>query len=212
MPTMISRIEGDLLGAADGAVELRCGAITYVLLVPAADEPRLVPLIGHRVEFHALHYLESHGQGSSFVPRLIGFGSTEERAFFELLTTVKGLGMRKALRALRLPYQAVARAIAAEDLEVLTSLPEIGRRTAQTIVAALGGKVDRFLELKPHESAETAESGQPVIVRDAVAVLVQLGESKPQARLLIEQVLADDPNVSSADDLVSAAYRVKETG
>ena len=146
------------------------------------------------------------------MPRLIGFGSTEERAFFELLTTVKGLGMRKALRALRLPYQAVARAIAAEDLEVLTSLPEIGRRTAQTIVAELGGKVDRFLELKPDESAETAESGQPIIVRDAVAVLVQLGESKPQARLLIEQVLADDPNVSSADDLVSAAYRVKETG
>jgi hypothetical protein len=126
-------------------------------MVPAADEPRLVPLIGHRVEFHALHYLESHGQGSSFVPRLIGFGSTEERAFFELLTTVKGLGMRKALRALRLPYQAVARAIAAEDLEVLTSLPEIGRRTAQTMVAELGGKVDRFLELKPDESAETAE-------------------------------------------------------
>ncbi|MHC4385025.1 MAG: Holliday junction branch migration protein RuvA [Planctomycetota bacterium] len=206
---MISRIEGDLLGAADGAVELRCGAITYVLLVPAADEPRLVPLIGHRVEFHALHYLESQGQGTSFVPRLIGFGSTEERAFFELLTTVKGLGMRKALRALRLPYRAVARAIATEDLEVLTSLPEIGRRTAQTIVAELGGKVDRFLELKPDE---TAESGQPVIVRDAVAVLVQLGESKPQARLLIEQALADDPDVSSADDLVAAAYRVKETG
>ncbi|MHC4653319.1 MAG: Holliday junction branch migration protein RuvA, partial [Planctomycetota bacterium] len=145
----------------------------------------------------------------SFVPRLIGFGSTEERAFFELLTTVKGLGMRKALRALRLPYRAVARAIATEDLEVLTSLPEIGRRTAQTIVAELGGKVDRFLELKPDE---TAESGQPVIVRDAVAVLVQLGESKPQARLLIEQALADDPDVSSADDLVAAAYRVKETG
>jgi Holliday junction DNA helicase RuvA len=143
------------------------------------------------------------------VPRLIGFGSTEERAFFELLTTVKGLGMRKALRALRLPYRAVARAIATEDLEVLTSLPEIGRRTAQTIVAELGGKVDRFLELKPDE---TAESGQPVIVRDAVAVLVQLGESKPQARLLIEQALADDPDVSSADDLVAAAYRVKETG
>ena len=41
---------------------------------------------------------------------------------------------------------------------------------------------------------------------------MQLGESKPQARLLIEQALADDPGVSSADDLVSAAYRVKETG
>jgi Holliday junction DNA helicase RuvA len=209
---MISRIEGELLSAADGAVELRCGAVTYALLVPAADEPQLAPLIGHRVEFHALHYLESQGQGASFAPRLIGFGSADERAFFELLTTVKGLGMRKALRALRLPYRIVAKAIAAEDLEVLMSLPEIGRRTAQTIVAELQGKVDRFLEMKPDEAQATDVSGQSVIVRDATTVLVQLGESKPQARLLIEQALAADPAAASADDLVAAAYRVKETG
>ncbi|MHC4128081.1 MAG: Holliday junction branch migration protein RuvA [Planctomycetota bacterium] len=209
---MISRIEGELLSAADGAVELRCGAITYTLLVPAADEPQLAPLVGHRVEFHTLHYLESQGQGSSFVPRLIGFGSTQERAFFELLTTVKGLGMRKALRALRLPYRIVARAIAAEDLEVLKSLPEIGQRTAQTIVAELHGKLDRFLELKPDEAPAADVSGQPAIVRDAMAALVQLGESKPQARLLIEQALAAEPTAATADDLVAAAYRVKETG
>jgi Holliday junction resolvasome RuvABC DNA-binding subunit len=120
--------------------------------------------------------------------------------------------MRKALRALRLPYRIVAKAIAAEDLEVLMSLPEIGRRTAQTIVAELQGKVDRFLEMKPDEAQATDVSGQSVIVRDATTVLVQLGESKPQARLLIEQALAADPAAASADDLVAAAYRVKETG
>ena len=212
MLPMISRIEGELLSTGDGVVELRCGAITYILLVPAADEPQLAPLVGHRVEFHALHYLESQGQGASFVPRLIGFGSPEERSFFELLTTVKGLGMRKALRALRLPFRTVAQAIAGEDLEVLTSLPEIGRRTAQTIVAELQGKVDRFLELKPDEARAADDRGQPVMVRDAVAALMQLGESKPQARLLIEKALAADPAAASADDLVAAAYRVKETG
>ena len=102
--------------------------------------------------------------------------------------------------------------IAAEDLEVLTSLPEIGSRTAQTIVAELHGKVDRFLELKPDEATAADVRGQPPIVRDATAVLVQLGESKPQARLLIEQALAAEPTAASADDLVAAAYRVKETG
>jgi Holliday junction DNA helicase RuvA len=120
--------------------------------------------------------------------------------------------MRKALRALRLPYQRVARAIAAEDLEVLTSLPEIGQRTAQTIVAELHGKVDRFLELKPDESREMADHGQPSVVLDAVAVLVQVGEPRPQARLLIEKALAADPTLATADDLVAAAYRVKEGG
>jgi Holliday junction DNA helicase RuvA len=209
---MISRIEGELLSAGPGAVELRCGPVTYALLVPAADEARLGALVGQRVEFHALHYLESQGQGASFVPRLIGFGSVEERSFFELMTSVKGLGMRKALRALRVPFQRIARAIAAEDLEVLTSLPEIGRRTAQTMVAELHGKVDRFLEAKPAEAAPFDEPAPPEIVRDALAVLEQVGESRPQARLLIEQALAAEPDLASADDLIAAVYRVKETG
>jgi Holliday junction DNA helicase RuvA len=209
---MISRIEGELLGAASGAVELRCGDLTYALLVPAFDVERLAALKGRRVEFHALHYLESQGQGASFVPRLIGFGSVEERAFFELLTSVKGLGMRKALRALRLPFQRIARAIAAEDLDVLTSLPEIGRRTAQTMVAELHGKVDRFLELKPDEAPLPEEAGQPEVVRDALAALERVGESRPQARQLIEKALAAEPGVTSADDLIAAVYRVRESG
>ena len=104
---MISRIEGDLRGVEEGAVELACGSLTYTLMVPAADVERLAGLVGDRVGFHTLQYLESHGQGSSFLPRLLGFASAEQRAFFELLTTVKGLGMRKALRAMRLPYQSV---------------------------------------------------------------------------------------------------------
>jgi Holliday junction resolvasome RuvABC DNA-binding subunit len=79
-------------------------------------------------------------------------------------------------------------------------------------VAELHGKLDRFLELKPDEAPAADVSGQPAIVRDAMAALVQLGESKPQARLLIEQALAAEPTAATADDLVAAAYRVKETG
>ncbi len=45
-------------------------------------------------------YLESQGQGSSVIPRLVGFQSTAEREFFELFTTVKGIGNRRALRAM----------------------------------------------------------------------------------------------------------------
>jgi Holliday junction DNA helicase RuvA len=212
MRAMISRIEGDLLSVGDGEVELRCGELTYVVSVPAANAERLASMVGQRVEFHALHYLESQGQGASFTPRLIGFESADERAFFELLTKVKGLGMRKALRALCLPYRAVAEAIANRDLDTLISLPEIGRRTAQTIVAELHGRVDRFVEIKPDDAAAAGEPGEPAVVRDALAALTQLGESRQQARQLIQQALAADPTLASADALLAAAYRVKEHG
>ena len=208
---MISRIEGDLVAACGGRVELRCGPLTYELLVPAGDQPRLAGLVGDRVEFHTLHFLESQTQGASYVERPIGFATADQRAFFELLTTVKGLGTRRALRALQLPYQTIAEAIVNKDIDLLISLPEIGRRTAETIVAELHGKVDRLVELKPADpSADVPQ--RAAMIRDAVAVLTQLGEPSLPARRLIEHALADDPSLDSADALVAAAYRVKAVG
>ena len=213
MAAMISRIEGELVGVENGRAELRCGHLTYLLLVPTANEEALAARVGQQVRMHTLHYLEGQGQGSSFVPRLIGFSSVEGRAFFELLTTVKGLGARKALRALSLPYTTIAQAIETRDVDLLTGLPEIGKRTAATILAELHGKVDRFLDPAPSDAAggEVATGARSSwgITRDAVAAMTQLGEPKLNARQLVERALADDPTLDSADALVAAAYRVR---
>lgn len=207
---MISRIEGRVVRVGDGRVEIRCGALTYSLLIPATDEARVAGCVGEDVEFHALHYLEAQGQGSSFVPRLIGFESVEARAFFEMLTTVKGLGSKKALRALAMPFAAIAEAISNKDVDLLTTLPEIGRRTAETIVAELHGKVERFVELKPGIGGGPIE-GLPGMVQDAMAAMTQVGEPRAKARRLIERALADNPALESADELVAAAYRVGQS-
>lgn len=208
---MISRIEGELIRVDNGRAELRVGALVYELLIPACDTPRLSRHAGETLTFHTLHYLEGQGQGTSFLPRLIGFRTPEDRAFFELFTTVRGFGNRKALRALELPLGEVAGAIASRDTSILTSLPEIGKRTAETIIAELAGKVDRFVEVKaqPGDVPAVTEA-QAELVRDAVAVLVQLGESRPTAQQLIERALAVDPQVTSPDQLVAAAFRLKE--
>lgn len=142
---MICRIQGQLVAVRDGTAELRVGNLTYEVLVPAADSMLLATRVGEEVEFHTLHYLEGQGQGSSFWPRLIGFRSPMDRDFFELFTTVKGIGNRRALRALQLPFGRVAEAIAMRDHGTLQSLPEIGRRTAEAICVELKGKVDRFV-------------------------------------------------------------------
>src|SRR5262245_17157043 len=147
---MINRIEGELIEVTpDGRALLRCEHMTYELFVPGADQQRLAAMTGQTVRFHTLYYLESQNQGASYTPRLIGFASPDDRAFFELFTTVKGIGNRKALRALQLPFGAVAAAIADKDIDLLKSLPEIGKRTAETIVAELSGKVDRFVTGRP---------------------------------------------------------------
>jgi Holliday junction DNA helicase RuvA len=209
---MISRIEGELLAARPGRVELRDGALTYEVLVPACDEDELREQVGAQTCLFTLHYLEAQGQGSSFMPRLIGFRTAAQRAFFELFTTVKGVGNRKALRAMVMPHGAIAEAIATKDVDLLVSLPEIGRRTAESIVAELHGKIDRFIEMKPiaREASGPAGAGASEIVQDAVAVLVQLGEPRQHARRLAERALAADPTIDAPDTLVAAALRLKE--
>ena len=207
---MISRLEGELASVTPGAVEICCGRVWYQLLVPAHDEQRLSTMLGTSVQFYTLHYLEGLNQGASYVPRLIGFASAEDRAFFQLFTTVKGLGNRKALRALQLPFPTVAQAIAEGDVDVLTSLPEIGKRTAQTIVTELREKIDGFVELKPGAEGGAVPDAVAGLMQDAVTVLVQLGESRVQARRLVDRVVRADPTLDSADAVVAAAFRLKE--
>lgn len=206
---MITRIEGELIDVHDGRAELRYGAMVYELLIPAIDTQRLSRLIGEAVEFHTLHYLESQGQGSSYLPRLIGFSSAADRRFFELFTSVKGLGNRKALRAFELPVTEIAAAIAAKDTDILKSLPEIGKRTAETIVVELSGKVEQFIEVKSASGTPTTDA-QATLIHDAVAVLVQLGENKLTARHLVDRALASDESINTPDQLVATAFRMKE--
>jgi Holliday junction DNA helicase RuvA len=210
---MISRLEGELIEVDGGRASVRCGQLTYDLLVPAADQAELASRLNETVHFHTLHYLEGQGQGTSFVPRLIGFQTEADRRFFELFTTVKGMSNRKALRALALPFSTIAGAIATKDVVTLKSLPEVGPRTAQTIVAELHGKVDQVIELKPGDgmpAASGVEAADADVIRDAVAVLHQLGEPAHQARQLVERALAADPTIDTPDGLVAAAFRLKE--
>ena len=217
---MITQLSGTLTAIEDGAAHVQCGELTYEVLVPAADTMALAARIGQPVRFHTLHYLEGQGQGSSFWPRLIGFQHASDRAFFELFTTVKGIGNRKALRALQLPFAQVAEAIAARDHALLQSLPEIGKRTAEAICVELKGRVDPFVRglgapagAAPGKPAArgpvTAEGKLLSAARDAVEVLAQLGHPKPAARDMVERVLAreDLPKDATPDAIVELALR-----
>lgn len=73
---------------------------------------------------------------------LYGFGSEDERNTFELLQTASGIGPRLALAMLAtFTPDGLRRAVAAEDVTALTSVPGIGRKGAQRIVLELAGRL-----------------------------------------------------------------------
>ena len=206
---MLSRMTGVLLEVTTDRARMQIGPTVVDVLVPGSDLEALQAQIGQEITFHTLLVLEGISQGTSLVPRLIGFSSAHDRSFFELFTTVKNIGYRKALRALQLPFDRVAAAIAGKDAGLLTTLPEIGKRTAETIIAELSGKVDDFVEEIVTPVAE--DDGTGSLINDTVAMLTALGESRAEAQSLAQRALAVEPEITTPDALLSAVFRLRET-
>lgn len=206
---MIARISGRLDEVTHTAALIDTGdGLAYEVFVPSFEVERLGRRVGQPVTLYTIHYLEgdpSHGAQSE---RLVGFIRPEDRAFFRAFTTVKGIGIRKALRALVRPISEVAAAIAAKDARFLVALPEIGKRTAEQIIAELHGKVDEFAgQAVPAAAAELPEAAE-----EAVAVLVQLGERRADAIALVQRVLAVAPESDNAEEIIQHVYRLKAGG
>lgn len=212
---MLARITGRLesMEGAKALIALPCGpdgvGTAIETLVPGSSVDGLMSRLGEIVTLHTLESLEAQGQGSSFVRRVMGFESREDRRFFELFTTVKGVGGRKALRAMAAPTGRIARAIAERDAAFLQTLPEIGKRLAETVVAELHGKVEAFItgDASP---ARAPGGGRPSAEGErAVAALVRLGEQRQEAERLVRIAMEIEPKPRTADDILAAAFAAK---
>jgi Holliday junction DNA helicase RuvA len=223
MFSMIASITGTLVLLTNESLHIDLNnGLVYEVHVPAFVVTRMSQRVGQKVTLKTLHYLESHNQGSSFLPRLAGFLSDEDRDFFELFTTVKGIGNRKALRALAIDTGQIAMAIADRDTSFLQSLPEIGKRTAETIIASLNGKVDHFASAgafaqstaKDATAIDANDAGKhapsSAMSREALEVLMQLGENRAQAVNWINMALADEKDrPADVTALIERCFRIK---
>jgi Holliday junction DNA helicase RuvA len=107
---------------------------------------------------------------------LFGFENREEKALFERLITVSGVGPKVALAALSsYAPAALVEAIAREDVAIISSVPGIGKKTAQRIILELKDKLG-MPDLAVAPSGTTADAA--VEARDA---LVSMGFSAAEA-------------------------------
>lgn len=103
---------------------------------------------------------------------LFGFVDDEERATFETLQTVSGIGPRLALAMLAVHEpQALRRAVATDDLAALRKVPGVGLKGAQRLVLELQGRLGapgRTAGAAPDPSVDEGWQGQ---VREALVGL-----------------------------------------
>lgn len=216
---MICKIHGMLesLGSETAHICVE-GGLTYEVLVSAYVGARLGIEIGNPITLHTLHYLEGSSSGGNMTPRLAGFLNESDKEFFGLFTTIKGIGPKKALKAMALSTGQIAAAIADRDAKTLQALPGIGKKASETIVVTLNDKVDRFVEggtpeLKAGVGGATVEVGPSrAAAREALAVLEQLGENRVQALGWIDEVLVKQPEIDDTETLIGEVLRMKGGG
>lgn len=202
---MITKITGKLLAVADEAATLEVQAFEYEVLIPDFNRRQLQSKLGQTISLHTLHYLEGNPAHGKLTPRIIGFLREVEREFFEMICSVDGVGVKKALRAMVRPVQDVAIMIEEQDSKGLATLPGIGSATAERIIAKLRRKMPKFALLVGRDDV-TDSVVKRSVVDETYQALVALGHSESDARKLVDSVLQTKQKFSDVESMLRAIY------
>jgi Holliday junction DNA helicase RuvA len=192
---MIARLRGEIAEVAADRVVLDVHGVGYDVLVPGRTA--VTAHVGAPTVLHV------HTAVREDAITLYGFETASERACFEQLLTVNGVGPRLALSALgALAPDALARAVNANDLKSLTGIPGVGKKTAERIVLELKGKLDGG-------AAAASVPARPVAPDDPLPLaLAQLGYKRSEIETVVARLAADGLAEASTDARLAAALRI----
>ncbi|MCI1997492.1 Holliday junction branch migration protein RuvA [Olsenella porci] len=147
---------------------------------------------------------------------LYGFYSREERAVFDRLVAVSGVGPKLALSVLSTftPSQ-LATVVTAQDVTRMSQVPGVGKKKAQRLLVELEGVFQRDAELRglvglssPGEVAAGAVAAVPSgqsVQSEATDALLSMGFTPQEAELALEGL--EDAGVTTIESAVSYALR-----
>jgi Holliday junction DNA helicase RuvA len=200
---MIGYLEGKILKKEEDRVLVLANQIGYEVLLPAIVMKSLQKKnIGEEISLY-IFFQQTERQPK---PVLIGFNLEVEKEFFQHFISVEAIGPLKAARALNLPVREVAAAIESGEINKLTQLKGIGRRTAQKIIATLEGKMGKFALIRPDDYEEAPPAVD--FSKQVLDVMIkQLGHRPADARRMIDKALKANRSINTAEELFDEVYR-----
>jgi holliday junction DNA helicase RuvA len=176
---MIATLRGEIVQIEENALVLEVGGVGLRVFAPAPLRRRL------KVGDVILLYTHLVVRQDALI--LYGFESPSERELFNILLGVDGVGPKVALSVLStMTLDAVQRAVFADEADVLSRVPGVGKKTAQKMALHLKDK------LKPMDTLATVAA---MTDRDSevLAALTALGYSVVEAQSAIQSLPRDAP-------------------
>ena len=135
-----------------------------------------------------------------------GFATKDERALFQMITGVSGMGASSARMVLSsMTAEEFQTAVLAEDLNKIKSVKGIGLKTAQRLILELKDKVVKGSSDIPQ--TELFRSIDNKAVEEATQALVLLGFAKPAVAKAIQKILEKKPD-SKVEELIKSALQI----
>lgn len=149
-------------------------------------------------------YVYHHIQTREDIELYYGFASTDERALFEMLISVSGIGVGSARMMLSsLSSSEIRQAILSEDVNRIKSVKGIGLKSAQRMVLELKDKI-----AKGEGSGELFSIGDRNASADeAISALQMLGFSKPNISKAVQSILKANPK-ASVEQIIKSALQM----
>ena len=180
---MIAYLRGTILEKHPNQIILEAAGVGYDIQIPISTFTAL-PDQGATAALR----IYTHVREDALL--LFGFATSEEKAVFERLISVSGIGPKLAITVLSgLPTPELIAAIRSSDLARLVRIPGVGKKTAERIVLELKDKLMSVDAAgKPTPAMETGPA-YSTLERDVLSALQNLGCSRPAGEEALRKVL-----------------------
>ncbi|MET0649899.1 MAG: Holliday junction branch migration protein RuvA [Pyrinomonadaceae bacterium] len=191
---MIAHLSGTLLAKHATSVIVDVGGVGYEVTIPVTTFYDLG-------ETNTPVRLQIYTHVREEALQLFGFRTLRERELFTLLISVSGIGPKSAVAMLSgMSADEIVTAIRQSNYARITSIPGVGRKTAERLVIELRDKMAALsspaLEEQIAAGGPTAAQSEDALREDTLAALLQLGFPKPAAEKAITNSIQEGGDLS----------------
>lgn len=192
---MIAHLSGTLLSKQPNSVIVDVGGVGYELIIPVSTFYEL-EATGANTQLRVYTHVREEAL------QLYGFKTARERELFLQIISVSGIGPKIAITLLSgMGANEIIASIRTNNLARLTSIPGVGRKTAERLVMELRDKITALSspaleEEFAGEGGQRAGSSPDAIRDDALSALLNLGYQKTAAEKAIKAAIDEGGDLS----------------